>query len=344
MPDGFVPVEPAGGSRSLPRPQHPRGEDAVEERLHQRGPEECRAALSLEADPERLLQRGAHGGEGRRVPGSLDPRKPVAGVGRQQPGQVPRLGERRAVRQRPAQVLAQPGADLLGEGARRFEPGLELLLCAGQSECLQPRGPARRVLSEQHEVAGVGDQHEPVPAPVAAHLIAGRGQPRVVVGRLDLHDAALRGLPLAQPAPLRLPGGVEAEVGMARALLGELADAVDPGLERAANGVQQVGQRRVVRALAGRAAGCADAAQVGKIALDGGGQILPCSCHAHTVTQQRQRHEGGRRRSGPRHSRRPFPCRPSFPPSADVRCYRRSRGDGNPSRLSPRRGFPPSRE
>ena len=132
------------------------------------------------------------------------------------------------MRQRPAQVLSQSGADLFGEGARRLQPRLELSRRVRQPEGLQSDGVAGGVLSDQHEVAGVGDQHEPVPAPVAGHLVAGRGQPRVVVRRLDLHDAALRGLPLAPPATLQLSGGVEAEVGMARALLRELAYAVDP--------------------------------------------------------------------------------------------------------------------
>ena len=57
------------------------------------------------------------------------------------------------------------------------------------------------------------------------HLVAIRRQPCVVTGGLDLHDAALgdlagTGLPL-----LHLPSCVEAEVRVARALLGKLADA-----------------------------------------------------------------------------------------------------------------------
>ena len=40
-------------------------------------------------------------------------------------------------------------------------------------------------------------------------------------------------------------------VGMARSLLGQLADAIHPGPHRAAHGVQQVVQRRIVRQLAG---------------------------------------------------------------------------------------------
>ena len=173
--------------------------------------------------------------------------------------------------QRPAQVLSQAGADVTREGARRLKPGLEVLRGAGQPEGLQPGGAARRVLAEQHEVAGVGHQHEAVAPPVAADLIALRRQPGVVVSRLDLDHAAFGELSLARLPLLHLPGGVESEVGVARALLGKLADAEDLGPEGAADGVEQVGQRRVVGALACRAAGGANAAQVGEVGLDGFG-------------------------------------------------------------------------
>ena len=129
-----------------------------------------------------------------------------------------------------AEVLAEGGADIAGEGAGLFEPGLELVLCPGEPEGLKPGWVARGVLAEQHEVAGVGDEHEAVPGPVAADLVALGGQPRVVAGGLDLDDAALGELPLARSSPLQLFGCVESEVGMARALLGKLADAVDLGL------------------------------------------------------------------------------------------------------------------
>ena len=80
MPDGFVPVEGTGGWRRLARPEHPGGEDAVEEGLYEGGAEECGAALALEPDSESVLQCGADGGERGRVAGSLDPCESVAGV------------------------------------------------------------------------------------------------------------------------------------------------------------------------------------------------------------------------------------------------------------------------
>ncbi len=57
-PGRLVPVEaavrPVG---HVAAPQHPRREDAIEQRLHQRGPEEVLAALPLEAHAQRPLQR-----------------------------------------------------------------------------------------------------------------------------------------------------------------------------------------------------------------------------------------------------------------------------------------------
>ena len=76
----------------------------------------------------------------------------------------------------------------------------------------------------------------------------------------DFHHAALGELPLLGMALRHLLGGVEAEVGMSRALLRQLADAMHPRPQRAAHGVQQVAQREVIGQLAGAAARRTDAA------------------------------------------------------------------------------------
>ena len=129
------------------------------------------------------------------------------------------------------------------------------------------------VLTEQNEVAGVGDEDEAVSIPVAADLITVGGEPSIVVGRLDLYDAALGELSLARLSALDLFGGVEAEVGMSGALLGKLADAEDFGLESGADVVQQVGERAVGGAFAGGPAGRANASEVGEVVFDDGGQL-----------------------------------------------------------------------
>ena len=119
-----------------------------------------------------------------------------------------------------AEILAQAGAGPVGEGAGFFKQAVECFGAFGQPEGLEPGRPAGLVGSEQDEVAGVGYEYEAIAFPVAADLVAGGGQPGVVAGGLDLYDAALRRLAFAGPAALDLLGGVEAEVGMAGALVG----------------------------------------------------------------------------------------------------------------------------
>ena len=92
------------------------------------------------------------------------------------------------------------------------------------------------------ELASVGHKHEPVPVPIVAHLVALGSQPCVVADGLDLDHAALGRLALTPPSTLHLLVGVESEVGMARTLLGKLADAKHLGFESFTNGIQQVGQ------------------------------------------------------------------------------------------------------
>ena len=75
-------------------------------------------------------------------------------------------------------------------------------------------------------------------------------------------------LPLARASLLNLPGRVEAEIGMARALVGKLTDAEHPGLERGADRVEEDPERRMVGELPGRPAGRADAPEVGEIRFD----------------------------------------------------------------------------
>ena len=102
----------SGRSRRLPRPQGPRGEDAVEQGLHQGGTEEGRAPVALKAHAQGFLQRGADGGQRRGIAGPFHAGQAVPGVGRQQPGQVFRFGQRRRIGQGAAQVFAQADADL----------------------------------------------------------------------------------------------------------------------------------------------------------------------------------------------------------------------------------------
>ena len=269
VPDGGAPVERAVWRRRLARPQHPSGEDAVEEGLHQGGAEEGRAAVALEADTQGFFQRRPHRAQGRGIARRLDPCQAVAGVGRQQPRQVTGFGQGCAVGQGAAEVLTQGGANVAGEGAGVLQPGLEAGGGLGQPEGLQLGGSAFRVFAQQHEVAGVGNENKAVAVPVAADLTATGGEPGVVVGRLDLYHAALRRLSLLGLSALGLFCGIEAEVGVPRALLGQLIHAIHLGPGSGSHSVQQVVQRRVVGQLSGTAARSPDAAELGEIVFYG---------------------------------------------------------------------------
>ena len=89
---------------------------------------------------------------------------------------------------------------------------------------------ARRIIADERELVQVGRQHQTIAGPVASDLLAHRQSRHVLMRGLDLDHAAFRSLTLARAPPLHLPGRVEAEVGMARALVGQLADAEHLGL------------------------------------------------------------------------------------------------------------------
>ena len=133
--------------------------------------------------------------------------------------------------------------------AGMFQTADKRFLAIRQPKRFEPGRPARRILADEHEVARVGHQHQPVALPVAAHLTALRREPCVVARGLHFDHAALRRLPLARAAFLHLLRRVQAEIGVARALLRKLRDAKHLGFQRAAHGIEQSRQRRIVRPL-----------------------------------------------------------------------------------------------
>ena len=96
---------------------------------------------------------------------------------------------------------------------------------------------------------------------------------------LHLDHATLRNLPLTRPAPLHLLRRIEAEVRMARALIGQLSHAEHFRPQRCADSVQQVRNRSVARPLAGRAARCTHSPEVGEVRLDRRSQLRVRSAH-----------------------------------------------------------------
>ena len=177
------------------------------------------------------------------------------------------------MRQRPCQVFDKTRSHLAGKGARRLQLAGELVRAGRQHEGFQGSFPAGVVRDDQGEGAQIGHQDQIVAAPVAGHLLASRRAACVFTGRLHLHDAPFRRLPLPRAAALHLMGGVEAEVGMPGALVGQFADAEHLGLQGGADGVEQVRQRPIARPLAGGAAGGMDAREVGEVRFNGGFQF-----------------------------------------------------------------------
>ena len=183
------------------------------------------------------------------------------------------------MRQCAREILAQTRADRPRERTRMLQPAGECLFALGQPERLQHRLAAARVRADEAELAQVRHQHQAVASPIARHLLAHRRSLDVVVGRLHLDDTALRSLSFARAAPLDLLCGVEPEIGMARALVGELADAEHLGLERRADRVQKVRERPVGRSLPGRPARGADPPQIVEVRFDRRGQLRVRSAH-----------------------------------------------------------------
>ena len=157
-------------------------------------------------------------------------------------------------------------------GARALQAAVELGAGGGQTERFEGGFGAGGAGADEGELAQVGDQHQAVARPVAGGLLAHRRRPRIIGGRLHLHHAAFGRLPRTRAAALHLPRGVEAEVGMAGALIGQLADAEHARPEGRADRVEQRRQRRVVRPFAGGAPGGANPPQRRKVILRRGGQ------------------------------------------------------------------------
>ena len=163
---------------------------------------------------------------------------------------------------------------------------LERGIAAGEPEGLERSLLVRRILADECELAQVGHQHQTVAAPVAPDLLAHRWPQHVLVRGLDLDHAAFRCLALAWTPPLHLPGRVEAEIGMARALVGQLADAEYLRPERRADGVKQVRERPVARSLTRRATRGAHPCEIGEVRLDRRDQLRVRTRHLPRITER----------------------------------------------------------
>ena len=215
------------------------------------------------------------------VAGGFDPREAVTGIRGQQPRQVFGFGQGGPVRQRPAEIFAQPGTNIAGKGAGCFQGGGQSLAAlSAKQKGFERSRLTRGVFPHQHEIARVRDQDETVAIPIAADLGGRCGQPSVVAGGFDFDHAAFRDLAFLGPAFLELLGGIQAEVGMTRPLGREFGHAERFGFQGCAHRIEQVGQGRIVRPFPGCPARGAYPAEVGQIGFDGGGQFGGRSGHS----------------------------------------------------------------
>ena len=139
--------------------------------------------------------------------------------------------------------------------------------------------PPRGIGADQPELPQVRHEHELVAGPVAGYLLPGCYLVQLVLIRLRFHDAPFRDLSRPGPAPLQLPGGIEPDVRMSGALVGEFGDAEDLRLQAGAHGVEQVNERGVGGSLTGRAARRALPGEIAQVVLDGGRELSLAWCH-----------------------------------------------------------------
>ncbi len=161
---------------AIARPQHPAREHAVEERLHERRAEEVVALLALELQAERLFELAAELVERGQFVAVLEAQARGARVAREEPGDVLGVGQWRVVEQHPAEELGEALAGRVRELA-----GLADVRPEGAPHCLArlarlERADARAagVPAHEHEVAQVGDEHEPIALDVTGDLLGCR--------------------------------------------------------------------------------------------------------------------------------------------------------------------------
>ena len=187
------------------------------------------------------------------------------------------------MRQRAAEILAEARADRVGKDPRRFQTAPELISAASETKRFERGLSSHRVRTDQPEFPQVGYQHQTVARPMAADLIAYDRRLCILLRRLQLDDAALGNLTLVRAAALHLRCRIEAEIGMARPLIGEFGDTEHLRPERAADCTQQVCEWPVARPFTGRTARRTDLPQLGEVGFDRRRQLRIRPRHARSL-------------------------------------------------------------
>ena len=152
----------------------------------------------------------------------------------------------------------------MGQGLGLFQCLPEGRGALRQLEGFQPGRAARAVFPHQDKLAQVGDQHQSVALPIAAHLITGRRQAGII-GGFDFNNAPLGNLIRPWPTFLHLSGAVQPEIRMAGALVRQFLHTEHLGLEQCPHSIEEVGQGAVAGAFARGAAGGMDTVEFGAV-------------------------------------------------------------------------------
>jgi len=225
---------------------HPGREHAVEQRLHQGGPEQPLAVGSVEVDAECVLHPLAQPAQGRKLRALCQPGQRLSGVGSQEERNVRRPCQGRASQQAALQEVVEPPPQRVRPrpGGQRPEPSL----VSSQVEGLYDR--AARV--QQPELPEVGCQHQSIDREVLlADLLALHQGVDLVRRSLHLDDTSLRGDgcgPCRSFVTAELCLLEQSEVGDASVARG-VVQAEHPRAELAANPVQQRPKGRIVAGL-----------------------------------------------------------------------------------------------
>jgi hypothetical protein len=139
------------------------------------------------------------------------------------------------------QILDEALGVALGQLVRVDGGGPELGLAFGQPVGLKLCRPALGIVTDEHEVAVVGDEDLAIPFEVSADLFAFCNGQHFVAGSFDLYCAAGRNLTrkgLRFRGFLELIRREETSVRDACALILDVDDTADAGLERLAQIIQ----------------------------------------------------------------------------------------------------------
>jgi len=202
-------------------PEHPRAEDAVEQRLDDGGAEEALAAIAPEGDAEGRFDGRSEVGQ--LVEGGVaEAQLGVLGVGGQQARHVGRVGQRGAVGEHALQKRLEPLRPVSGHRVGGLRKGPERVGGVRQRKALQHRGRVVGAVGQEPEGAEVGDEDRAVAVEVARHLLALLQGVERPVDRFRLNGAAgwgrrvaflveergprLRNLIVGKEAAVRQPG------------------------------------------------------------------------------------------------------------------------------------------